>query len=368
MFRLSIFVAIPSRQVFAIAILNVIWLSTTLVESSFLECLLAASKTKKPAPRQQDDKTKKWLNPNPNTTQNSSSKLYFDLLVVIPAHAKNDIERRVAQRESWQMLLQSNGSCLSCGSARSVRVIYVVGSETNEALAEEIEKYGDIVVLEGFSQNYYKDRARKTRLSIRTAVENFDFGLLMKTDTDSFIFLDRLLPLLEQKNMFWERPELDAANRSDGDSPNDLDGSGSLSIYAGDFSGSATAPITTAGHKWEDKIYKNVTLLSAYPRHAKGPGYFLSPDLARYIATLEEPLHISGRMYKAPSPQDLPSEDVSVGFWLFSKKYVQISLPVCLKDHGCNKARDCILDHYVGLTEMRKRWQRFNQTKGWCGA
>ena len=189
MFRLSIFVAIPSRQVFAIAILNVIWLSTTLVESSFLECLLAASKTKKPAPRQQDDKTKKWLNPNPNTTQNSSGKLYFDLLVVIPAHAKNDIERRVAQRESWQMLLQSNGSCLSCGSARSVRVIYVVGSETNEALAEEIEKYGDIVVLEGFSQNYYKDRARKTRLSIRTAVENFDFGLLMKTGHRLFYFL-----------------------------------------------------------------------------------------------------------------------------------------------------------------------------------
>jgi len=295
------------------------------------------------------------LNPNSNANQTSSFKLYFDLLVVIPAHAKNDIERRAAQRESWQMLLQNNGSCLSCGSARSVRVIYVVGSEGDDAaLSEEIEKYGDIVVLEGFSQNYYKDRARKTRLSIRTAVENFDFGLLMKTDTDSFLFLDRLLPLLEQRNMFWERPELDAANGSDGDdSPNNL-GFGSLSIYAGDFRGSAQAPITTAGHKWQDTIYKNVTLLSAYPRHAKGPGYFLSPDLARYIATLEEPLHISGRMYKAPSPQDLPSEDVSVGFWLFSKKYVAISLPVSLKDQGC-KWRDCILDHYVSATEMRKR-------------
>ena len=122
-------------------------------------------------------------------------------------------------------------------------------------------------------------------------------------------------------------------------------------------------PITQVGHKWEDNIYKNMTHMSVYPMHAKGPGYFLSQ-----IYCLEEPVQIEGHKQKVASPRDLPSEDVSVGFWLFSKKYVQISLPVCLKDHGCNKARDCILDHYVGLTEMRKRWQRFNQTKGWCGA
>ena len=38
----------------------------------------------------------------------------------------------------------------------------------------------------------------------------------------------------------------------------------------------------------KDRIYTNVTRMSSYPRHAQGPGYVLSPDLARYIAELEE--------------------------------------------------------------------------------
>ena len=78
-----------------------------------------------------------------------------------------------------------------------------VGSDGDEAtVAEEASRFGDMVIVKGFSQSYYTDRARKTRLSIRAAVKMFEFGLLMKTDTDSFIFLDRLLPLLEKRNMF----------------------------------------------------------------------------------------------------------------------------------------------------------------------
>ena len=364
-------VRICGASIFFIAILNVMWLSMVLVESTFFECFFAGDGGKSHQSMhniqqaQWDVEMEKWLNSSgditqvPHTNQTYSFDSYYDLLIVIPAHATTDVQRRAAQRESWQMLLQNNGSCNSCRSARTVRVIYVVGNEGNEAtVAEEASKFGDMVVLKWYSQSYYKDRARKTRLSIRAAVEKFEFGLLMKTDTDSFIFLDRLLPLLEERTMFWERP---LTNESDGLRP------GGLSIYAGAMTTDAV-PITKEGHKWTDNIYKNVTRMPVYPLHAKGPGYFLSPDLARYIATLEEPVRIVGRKQKVASPRDLPSEDVSVGFWLFAKKYVPRWLPVCLKADGCRKSRDCIVDHYVDADEMRNRWERFSRTKNWCRA
>ena len=115
-------------------------------------------------------------------------------------------------------------------------------------------------------------------------------------------------------------------------------------------------PITQVGHKWEDNIYKNMTHMSVYPTHAKGPGYFLSQ-----IYCLEEPVQIEGHKQKVASPRDLPSEDVSVGFWLFSKKYEAIPLPVCLKDCDCGKTRDWIVDHYVAATEMRMGEKRRSQ-------
>lgn len=110
----------------------------------------------------------------PHANQTSSFALHYGLLIVIP-HATKDVQRRAAQRESWQMLLLERSG---------------VGSDGDEA-----SRFGDMV----FSELH---RSRKTRLSIRAAVKMFEFGLLMKTDTDSFIFLDRLLPLLEKRNMF----------------------------------------------------------------------------------------------------------------------------------------------------------------------
>ena len=32
---------------------------------------------------------------------------------------------------------------------------------------------------------------------------------------------------------------------------------------------------------------------------------------------------------------DLPSEDVSVGFWLFAKQYEAVHMPLSLKADGC---------------------------------
>lgn len=233
-----------------------------------------------------------------------------------------------------------------CKSNRTTKVVYVVGEEGDLSKTEaEMKKFGDVEILPGYAQKYYSDRARKTQLSIRLVVERYQFALLMKSDTDSFFFLDRLLPFFEANHMFW-----------------DVQSDSGTSIYAGDFSGTGAKPITKKGHKWEDQIYTNRTGMSVYPRHAKGPGYVLSPDLARYIAELSETLPCC-RKWAYAKVRTLPSEDVSVGFWLFPINYTSIYMDIRLAEECSDKI---LLDHYVKPEEMRARWQRYKASQQWC--
>ena len=125
-------VGICAASIFIIAILNVMWLSMVLIESTFLGCLFARDGDKS---HQKNRKIQIWkwdiemetLNSSgdiievPHANQTSSFALHYGLLIVIPAHATKDVQRRAAQRESWQMLLQNDVSCNSCRSARTVR-------------------------------------------------------------------------------------------------------------------------------------------------------------------------------------------------------------------------------------------------------
>lgn len=115
-------VGICAASIFIIAILNVMWLSMVLIESTFLGCLFARDGDKS---RQKIEM--ETLNSSgdiievPHANQTSSFALHYGLLIVIPARATKDVQRRAAQRESWQMLLQNDVSCNSCRSARTVR-------------------------------------------------------------------------------------------------------------------------------------------------------------------------------------------------------------------------------------------------------
>merc|ERR1712061_814428 len=126
-------------------------------------------------------------------------------------------------------------------------------------------------------------RSQKTAYSVRDAVNHFNFRFLLKTDSDSWVFIDRLLNYFDRER-FWAKDRL----------------------YAGNFlSGKGAKPHQDTTSKWYDPIYTAVTQMPTYPRHAKGAGYLLSRSIAEYIATVD--------VYKF---EFLPSEDVSMGFWL----------------------------------------------------
>lgn len=109
-----------------------------LIESTFLGCLFARDGDKS---HQKNRKIQIWkwdiemetLNSSgdiievPHANQTSSFALHYGLLIVIP-HATKDVQRRAAQRETWQMLLLERSG---------------VGSDGDEA-----SRFGDMVFSE----------------------------------------------------------------------------------------------------------------------------------------------------------------------------------------------------------------------------
>merc|ERR1719356_911317 len=107
------------------------------------------------------------------------------------------------------------------------------------------------------------DRAEKTRLSIKYAVEHYNFTLLLKADTDSWVFLDRLLAML-QKRVVFKNPNVSSL------------------VYAGNFrEGRGSKPVLDKRNKWYDPVYTKEVGMDKYPMHAKGVGYILGHQLCK---------------------------------------------------------------------------------------
>lgn len=194
-----------------------------------------------------------------------------------------------------------------------MKLLFVAGQEGERGeILHEAATFQDVGVLPDFGQfEYYTARAEKTQRSLRYALEHFHFRLLLKTDTDSWVFLDRMLEFLEQKSLFDLSPDVPG-------------------IYAGDFAdGSGVRAVEDPGAKWFDDVFPQFTGESIYPKHAKGAGYVLSPDLVKYIASMgpgndehmgkERPQGTDDeknedddgdRWARMPRLEDLPSEDV----------------------------------------------------------
>ncbi|CAK8998801.1 unnamed protein product [Durusdinium trenchii] len=267
---------------------------------------------------------------------------YVDLLIVVPSEAKEVQERRLI-RDSWGKYL-ADGHCKVCGSNRRVKLLFGLGARTNQSLQEE-KDWADVAVLSLDSKlDSPNQQAMKTRILIAHAVEKYDFGLLLKVDPHSFVFLDRLLSLAEGKKLF----------------PSDE----TPDIYGGYFAYQDKQVKKMEG-KLKDLDYRKLTGHNRFPKYAKGAGYLLSRRLCRHIANFPE----DNKFDWAPMPalRSLSNEDVSVGFWLQPVSHWNVQLPVATAAVGC-KEKEKIIDHPVPPEEMTRRGQALAATGDPCAA
>lgn len=362
-----------------------------------------------------------------------------DLVVVIPSHRKERL-RRQAIRRTWQNTCSPRsedlvqGSTLNCRDLR-VGVLHVLGdaaprygegsnadleisSETKPSSSlspssrvsknakssqnlpsrawerswenrkdEAMEEEGmdDVAVLRGFhEEQHYARRPERTLRSLLAAFERFDFTLLLKADSDSYVHLEKVAVMIRKHGL--------------------LDARG---LYAGKLAENVE-PCEDPIHKWYDPWYRAATGRNVYALHAKGAGYLLSRDVVERLlrerlpgaqATLTrlgERFPVDGVTTTLPatsssspsspvatsssvstdSPSSevtkatgasgrprimlapTPCEDVAVGHFL-----VDIVLPRYLGGDWLSVspyAPDCrsrvLIDHYVPKGEMLRRW------------
>lgn len=288
------------------------------------------------------------------SSEDADSLPFFDLIVIVPSHASLDAEKRTAIRDSWAQYLNESVNCTPCQNW-TVKVLHIVGQEGDaEKVEAEATEFNDMGILAEFAQLSYHGLAEKTQRSIRYALEHFKFRLLLKVDTDSWVFMDRLLTLLEQRHLF--------------------EGNATLpGIYAGNFKQGTNV----RADNWEGNLYSSITGSKVYPVHAKGAGYLLSPDLCEFIAGMGAATEDTSGAPKwgedygwAPVPRlfNLPSEDVSVGFWLQAVNHTKVEMPISIHNSACtdDKNHTLVIDHLVEPHQMRQRWQSFLDTGDVC--
>lgn len=249
-------------------------------------------------------------------------------MIIVPVHAR-ERDRSDAIRASWARY-SSSPRCLVC-TQRSVKLLFVVGSEDDAgASRQEASVHNDTAVLD-WAQGYYTSRAEKTLRSVMYATQHYSFRLLLKTDSDSWVFVGRLLQDLDKRGLF---------NRDH--------------VYAGNFlAGKGAVANRDVKGKWYDPEYPKKTGFRQCPMHAKGAGYILSRDICEALSRQSFGTWLS----------TVPSEDVSMGIWLFSLTHETVQLNVEITK---NCKLGVLIDHYVTPTEMAARWRDYEATGDPC--
>jgi len=141
-------------------------------------------------------------------------------------------------------------------------------------LAEEHRKYGDIIQIQ--APETYLNVCFKTFAMVETMLTHTTAKYLLKCDDDTFLRLDRLLPLME-------------------------------STAAPFYMGIITGPTTTDRDPRNRYFVSRAVYASELtPVYAHGPGYAISRDVAEHISQAVA----SGAIHM------LPVEDVAMGYWV----------------------------------------------------
>jgi len=286
----------------------------------------------------------------------ASALPHFDLMIVIPAHAKLDLGRRQTIRASWGQYLNASSGCQKCNK-KKIKLLFVVGQEGDrKKIKDEAATCKDVGILDDFRQDSYnQNAAEKTQRSIRYAVENFRFRLLLKTETHSWIFIDRMVEFLDQQRLFNVNASVPG-------------------VYAGNFT-----PSSNLGTSWHNAQNTGALLdgTRVYPDYATGTGYVLSPDLCEFISGMGARSEDTSGAPKwgedygwAPVPRllALSQEDMAVGFWLQVVNHTKVSMPV-YDYNSCDEQSALpspVIDDNISEKSMQERWAAYMTTGDPC--
>eukprot|EP00744_Colponema_vietnamica_P018470 GILI01026071.1.p1 GENE.GILI01026071.1~~GILI01026071.1.p1 ORF type:complete len:407 (-),score=102.43 GILI01026071.1:31-1251(-) len=204
---------------------------------------------------------------------------YLIAVISAPGYAA----QRKKCRDTWMNLKRDD-----------TKILFMIGqpqedTENFQTLQKELEveqrKFGDIVRLN--EVEHYKLLTQKMMAIFKWTAANMSFDFMLKTDDDSFVFLDVLYDLFERNGY---KPE---------------------AFYMGRIFGANTV-LRDKRSKWYEAEHQDLGM--HFPPHASGIGYVLSQDLIRWLANDAFPR----RMYS--------NEDAAVGTWLIGLKINRFNL------------------------------------------
>ena len=184
-------------------------------------------------------------------------------------------------------------------------------------LAAEDKVHGDLLLLENLHDTY-GNLTRKVLYSFLWAHKNVNFSYLLKTDHDTFVFVDNLY---NEVYRFYKE--------------------GVSKLYWGHFV-RRNKVMTNPKGKWAEP---NWFLCDHYFPYAYGGGYIISADLIHKIAITSDYIQLYN------------SEDVSVGVWLgayqIQRKADERFRTARYNNHNCT-GHVCFLLTAVSHQEMHK--------------
>ena len=225
-------------------------------------------------------------------------------LAVFVMSAPNHLENRNVIRQTWAARVPDYSKVFFALGTGNLGI----GEKKN--IAGEVDKYGDLVILDNFEESY-STLTQKLVKTLKWADDNLQTDYFMKVDEDTFVRLDQVLMELKSK------PK--------------------QKLYWGFFDG--RAHVKKIG-KWAEKGF---VLCDRYLPYALGGGYVLSSDLVSYVSKNSD-------MF-----QFLNSEDVSLGTWLAPLQIHRIHDPhfnTEFKSRGCFNSY--IVMHKQSIDDMKK--------------
>ena len=203
----------------------------------------------------------------------TSSPHYLILIIVLSTCSKSGSIARDTIRKTWVQDCRNK--------VPPILVKFAIGtlgllSSQMDSLTVENEAHGDLLLLTNLHDTY-SNLTRKVLYSFVWAEHNIQFSFLMKTDDDTFVYVDELHK--EAYRLYQDGVRI---------------------LYWGRYKWKAY-PVTTPNHKWAEH---NWFLCDNYFPYAYGSGYIISADLIHLIAIMADYLQLYN------------SEDVSVSSWL----------------------------------------------------
>ena len=208
-----------------------------------------------------------------NFTTTSNATKYLMLIIVLSTSSKSGKDSRDTTRKTWMQTCHTKEPpCL---------IKFVIGtfglpSSTIKDLEDEQKVNNDLLLLTNLKDTY-NNLTRKVLESFLWADQNVDFTYLLKTDHDTFVFVNELHKVAYQYHQ-------EKMNRR---------------LYWGHFV--INGEVRRSDEKWAER---NWFLSDHYLPYAYGGGYVISADLIHKIAIAADCLQLYN------------NEDVSVGLWL----------------------------------------------------